>query len=252
MNQRLSKIHDQLYLMLNEINALCEKHDIEYWIDAGTLLGAVRHGGFIPWDDDIDLCMTRSNYNRFIAIAHSELAKNRYLLQPFSSYFPFAKYCNSNIKVKEHWGAELDLYIDIFPFELYKEKYLLSDIRWKLAKYKEHKRFLKKISSCLGTKLTLRQRILLSLPIERTEDLFGIKPINITQTNGTIGYRVGKEFNYFPRRFISPEKLFPLAKVKFCDAYFPAPANPDYYLTRFYGDYMKIPENKSGHYDAIE
>lgn len=63
----LARAQQELLSGLREVEAICRQHGIEYWIDAGTLLGAVRHGGFIPWDDDIDLCMTRAHANAFVA-----------------------------------------------------------------------------------------------------------------------------------------------------------------------------------------
>ncbi|MGK6603265.1 LicD family protein [Proteus mirabilis] len=66
---------------LIEIHRICQLHNINYWLDAGTLLGAVRHSGFIPWDDDIDICMFRDDYNKFINIAKYELNTNDFFLQ---------------------------------------------------------------------------------------------------------------------------------------------------------------------------
>ena len=65
-------------ILLN-IDSICQKHRINYWIDFGTLLGAVRHNGFIPWDDDIDITMPREDYNRFLTVAQEELGDD-YLL----------------------------------------------------------------------------------------------------------------------------------------------------------------------------
>ncbi|MBQ3787039.1 MAG: LicD family protein, partial [Lachnospiraceae bacterium] len=59
--------------VLKEIDDICRRHDIRYFADWGTLLGTVRHGGFIPWDDDLDICMLRDDYVRFRQVADAEL-----------------------------------------------------------------------------------------------------------------------------------------------------------------------------------
>ena len=65
--------------ILEEIDRLCRRHSISYWLDGGTLLGAVRHGGFIPWDDDIDIAMRREDMERFAAEAAGELPPDLFL-----------------------------------------------------------------------------------------------------------------------------------------------------------------------------
>ncbi len=67
-------------IVLDEIDRICTKHNISYFADWGTFLGAVRHGGFIPWDDDFDLCMKRDDYNRFISVAGKELPEGYELI----------------------------------------------------------------------------------------------------------------------------------------------------------------------------
>ena len=69
----LDRVQRELMDCLSSINDFCRVHKIEYWIDAGTLLGAVRHGGFIPWDDDVDLCMRRADAERFVRESGGDL-----------------------------------------------------------------------------------------------------------------------------------------------------------------------------------
>ena len=74
--------------MLVEFDAICKKHNLKYWLDSGTLLGAVRHQGFIPWDDDIDLSMPVEDYNRFKEIATSELSEDIFFQTKEHYLFP--------------------------------------------------------------------------------------------------------------------------------------------------------------------
>ncbi len=66
--------------ILKSIDLICQKHSIKYWRDAGTLLGAVRHNSFMPWDDDLDICMTRPEYEKFMAVCSEELPDNIFLM----------------------------------------------------------------------------------------------------------------------------------------------------------------------------
>lgn len=79
---KVSDVHCVLLRMMKDIDRVCKKHDIPYWLCGGSALGAVRHQGFIPWDDDMDICMMREDYLRFINIAEEELG-NDYAMQCF-------------------------------------------------------------------------------------------------------------------------------------------------------------------------
>ena len=112
-----------------EIKRICDKNNIDYILDSGTLLGAVRHKGFIPWDDDMDIAMTREEYNRFIDVAKIELGEE-YFLQTWdtdNNYpMPFAKVRLNDTRyienVFENANMHQGIYVDIFPYDVWPQK----------------------------------------------------------------------------------------------------------------------------------
>lgn len=112
--------------MLNEVVCICEKYDIKWFADGGTLLGAVRHGGFIPWDDDVDVRMLRPDYDKFVEVAQKEL-KHPYFFQTENTD-PGSLRCHAQIRNSETAGiliGEADgnytfnqgIFLDIFPWD---------------------------------------------------------------------------------------------------------------------------------------
>lgn len=109
--------------ILVEIDRICKKHGIVYHLYAGTLLGAVRHGGFIPWDDDIDVCMIRSEYNRFLAIAINEL-RDEFMLDNYENSF-FLNITKIRLKgtfliepaTLHEKGLNYGIFVDVFPLD---------------------------------------------------------------------------------------------------------------------------------------
>ena len=127
MEQKLLRKVQLIELKIaKELKRVCEKLDIPYILDSGTLLGAVRHRGFIPWDDDMDFAMTRANYDRFLLEAPAELGEE-YYLQSWKSDpaygYPFAKLRLKNTAfveaVSQYAGSEKGFYVDIFPYDVY-------------------------------------------------------------------------------------------------------------------------------------
>lgn len=113
--------------ILKEIDALCQRHHIDYWLDGGTILGAVRHGGFIPWDDDIDIAMRLDDLPRFVEVAKQELPEHLYIQTPDTDRnvrLPIFKVRDKNSFLVENaddftrpYGK--GLYVDIFPMMPY-------------------------------------------------------------------------------------------------------------------------------------
>lgn len=124
--------------------AVCEKHGLTYFIVGGTALGAIRHGGYIPWDDDIDVALPREDYRKFLAVAQADLPEG-FFLQTHKTdpdyRNDFAKIRNSNTTFMEMTSSPLHIdhgiYIDIFPIDGYPEGKMAArylELKKKLAK----------------------------------------------------------------------------------------------------------------------
>ena len=118
----MKKVWQRQLEIWQEVDRICRKHKITYWADGGTLLGAVRHGGFIPWDDDFDICMMRPDYNRFYEVVEEELIQSGGLFEIERKIFTVIKIVHSqttllaqkDINNKSPQG----LMIDIFPLDI--------------------------------------------------------------------------------------------------------------------------------------
>ena len=109
--------------LLRFFSELCEKHHLQYWVGFGTLLGAVRHHGFIPWDDDVDVWMPREDYEKLLAIPGKDIPETYFIqttLNDQDYYSAFARLRNSNttgILVSGNNRCNNGIYIDIYPLD---------------------------------------------------------------------------------------------------------------------------------------
>ena len=115
--------------ILKQFHQYCIKHNLRYFLTGGTLLGAVRHKGFIPWDDDIDVCMPRTDYEKFISCFSfdplNEILQVATITSLKGYYLPFAKLMRRDTILKEKTSSHLELgvYIDIFPLDNMSDDY---------------------------------------------------------------------------------------------------------------------------------
>ncbi len=119
------KILQKLQLKIAlEVKRICEKYEIKYFLDCGSMLGAVRHKGFIPWDDDMDIGLLREDYNKFLSVAADELGEEFCLLTWECPEYPqpYAKVCLKGTLYQEqiadgNKGTQNNIFIDIFPYD---------------------------------------------------------------------------------------------------------------------------------------
>ncbi len=120
----IEAVQKKMFEILEQVDLVCRRNNIRYVLDSGTLLGAVRHKGFIPWDDDIDIAMLREDYEKFCAVANKELPAN-FVFETMDSRknYPniFGKCYNIATVYKQESSAHLDIqhgiFLDIFPMD---------------------------------------------------------------------------------------------------------------------------------------
>lgn len=242
---------------LKAIIKACETLKIEYFLIGGTALGAVRHHGFIPWDDDIDVGMTRENYIRFIKEAGEYLPANYHIQTPYESednpYFytkvridgtKFVEYCNRKVKMNQ------GVYVDVFPFDE-----VPDDENENLSHFKEVQKWIKLFSLRQSPDISMKPADMKSkmkacvrkcvhilckmIPYRFIADQL---EHTIRKYNGT-GQTALACMNFPVRKkeYIKKEDLYPLQDYGFENVVVKIPANYDIYLKTHYGNYMELP-----------
>ena len=244
----LEEIQKILLDILIDFDAFCEENNLRYFLGFGTLLGAVRHQGFIPWDDDIDVCMPRPDYERFLELTKVELNGHLKTLSPGSpGYpFPFAKVIDVRTKMKEPRllkKNETSLFMDVFPIDGYPKDEKEGEKHF--AKIKSIREFYSKGLFLGATPLkTIGKSIVYgTVNFFTTENYFPRKLIELAKkysfeesaTLAVAGWTYGKKGKVEKKEYLNGQKL------KFEGHYFWCPGNYEEHLQRLYGDYMKLP-----------
>ena len=237
--------------ILKVIDDICRKHDLKYWLDGGTLLGAVRHSGFIPWDDDIDIAMDYQDMKRFAEVAPKELPEGLFLQSPETD--PHVK--EQMVKVRDLNSLYIEkgdnfvddyvkgIFVDIFPFEAHPDmpKSLLKRLAKGITKsnsilHHPHTYSLRAFAEFFwfGGKLLLYQAVWTLLKLVLPSSRYA----NIPKMNG---YGITHD----------RETVLPLSTIQFEDTAFPAPHDPDQYLRNIYGNYMEIPPVEKRHFHSV-
>ena len=213
--------------LLKELAYVCEKNNFKYILDAGTLLGAIRHKGFIPWDDDIDILMFREDYEKIVSVF-----KNTTRNSDIYAEYHRDKDTNSQYFIKIKHKKCPFLGVDIFPLDSYgkhlslKEQLIETNKICKILKHLKKEidpNISNKETKTILTK-TMKEKILLSSANENGDFVYGVDFAH-------------KLKNWFLDRDI----VLPLRKIQFEDSKYTTVNKPKEFLKNIYGDYMKYP-----------
>ena len=231
---------------LKFIDEICKENNIEYCLEFGTLLGAYRHKGFIPWDDDVDIAMTRENYNKFIKHMKKNSNPHFYLLHKDTKEgypFEFAKIMmKDTVVVIDDDGANMimdrGIFIDIFTLDFYKEN--VSRKYRKFIRQIENARK-KSVIDAVNSKLykiifkTFRAVSKIFIPFNLVEKA---KKKYISEDGKYIGFAIEQTDEMMCER----KYYLPLKKIEFEGYMFPCPNNVEHILECEYGStYMELP-----------
>lgn len=250
-NSSIEELKNVELEILKNFIEICNKLNLTYYLDCGTLLGAIRHKGFIPWDDDIDVIMPRPDYDEFMQKA-GELLKPEYFLQNYNTdkqfQQAFSKIRDSRTTFIEKEIINLDInhgiYIDIFPLDGYnpenEEQNKKNEENFYLLRLQTQRRF-------EGFKILPEKQEKFKISDKKYGKMTNYE-LNIEKE------KIAKQYDYDECKYVKsyysdfadntpiPKEIFEKGELKpFESIMANVPQGYDEYLERLYGDYMKLP-----------
>lgn len=250
--RKLQKL--QLHILL-EVDRICKKHNIPYFLVGGTLIGAVRHQGFIPWDDDIDIGMLRENYEKFIQVCSTDLSSDFFLQTKESDAYcalPWAKLQLKGTKRLDastaSTKAQCGIDIDIFPYDNMPRNQMLqwvhSNICWMLRGLYVFKCGYVVLNRENSVKKKIGSGIckILSTPLPKSF-VSRMMDMHFQKYNRkNTGYVMNLSSAYsYQRECVREEIIAEVMDLEFEGIMFPVPVKYHEYLTQVFGDYMELP-----------
>ena len=234
--------------ILMRFDSFCKKYGLRYSLAGGTLLGAIRHKGFIPWDDDIDVMMPRPDYEKFISLFRNVEDPSLFLFSSSTLKYPFTKLLRRDIAVERDGINDVpNLWVDIFPVDG-----LPEDEREIRKIYKKNRLYIRIISFSMWKSLKVyrgRQNKLKAFLISIFVKIYGAKrayrrldklakkiPYGSTSNMGIIAWGM-----YGPGEKMPLSGFEPPIQVDFEGQKFMAVSCWREYLSGIYGDYMQLP-----------
>lgn len=242
----LWQMQERMLYVLQVIDDICQRHDIPYWLSGGSMLGAVRHQGFIPWDDDLDIEMLRPDFERLMQILPAELpadvALQWHTTDP-NYFFQFAKVRDRDSELFERNGydkvwKEHGIFVDIFPLE----RVPRWTKRLSLTTFGHTYKMMRTASDVQSVMWKVR-----TLAVFNRNIVFPVLRV-LSCLTPTRYYDFALGIPYFQKS--TAEDYLPVRRVKYEDTTAPIMKEAEKCLAYRYGDYMRLPDNPGSEYHA--
>lgn len=233
--------------ILKVVRDFCEENNLKYFLDCGTLLGAIRHKGYIPWDDDIDIGMLREDFDKFITVFNEKMANTKYRCYCASNndkfYYPYAKICDISTILYEpdEKGFKYHINIDLFPYDN------APDDKNKINKMFKKRTMLNRLnciknlrSFTLGKAKFLKKLIWLAI-LPFPKNYFVKKTVKYIQKYKNSDCNLVGNFSCITNMTAEKSIFDSYIDVEFEGEKFKAPVGYDKWLKAFYNDYMQLP-----------
>lgn len=253
--KRLQKV---MLIIAEEIIRICKKNNIKCFVCGGTMLGAVRHKGFIPWDDDMDFAFMREDYDRFIEVCETDL-KEEFFLQTWDTDpeypYPFGKILLKDTFLEEDFTKGTKsikgIYVDLFPLDSVtedikernkhkREVFILHRALWVKKGYGKSlmsENFMQKI------RYLFSKCVFAFFPYEKTKEKYKKVLLKFNDNNTTPYVRADSPYSY-EKGFIKREWIDHIVEYEFDGISVPGLKDYDSYLTFLFNDYMQLPDEK--------
>ncbi|MBQ6679119.1 MAG: LicD family protein [Lachnospiraceae bacterium] len=242
--------------ILKEIKRVCEQYGIRFFLDYGTLLGAVRHHGFIPWDDDLDIGMLRDDYERFTRIAPGALSEKYELVVAENTPgfpFMFGKVMKKDTVYQEekarNCSVPQEIFVDVFPYDRYPQNE--KDRRRQGRKIMVLRALIRNkcgYATWIKDGKTDVVKYIKNLPFRFAAVFFAKDTMVRRYAQEAIRFNRLSSGDYYPQgippygEWILPESSIQnLVQLQFEDSFFPCPEGYEAYLRNTYGDFMQMP-----------